>query len=143
MRFHRPPLTPLGSAIIAGFPEAGTILGEQRWFCRDDDEWNAFAERLKLMQCPHCRVVGAFIRHGFLYGFDETSPRRETLRARRIFCSNRHRRPGCGRTFSVWLADKIRRLSLTTRGLLRFLSRVVAAGIASAIRSADRRLSER
>jgi hypothetical protein len=123
-------------------------VGEQRWFCRDDDEWAAFAERLKLMPCPHCQAVGALVRHGFLYGFDETSPHRKTLRARRVFCSNRHRRPGCGRTFSVWLADKIRRLSLTTRGLLRFLRRVVADGIASAIRAssiraADRHLSQR
>lgn len=116
-------------------------MGEQRWFCRDD-EWNAFVLRLKLMPCPHCRVVGALIRHGFLHGFDETSPHRKTPRARRVFCSNRHRRPGCGRTFSVWLADKIRRLSLTTRGLLRFLTRVVADGIASAIRASSIRAAD-
>lgn len=118
-------------------------MGEQRWFCRDDDEWNAFVLRLKLMPCPHCQTVGALIRHGFLYGFDETSPQRKTLRARRVFCSNRRQRPGCGRTFSVWLADKIRRLRLTTRGLLQFLQRVVADGIAAAIRTADLPLCER
>ena len=72
------------------------------------------AERLKQTPCPHCKVVGTLIRHGFLYGFDDSNPQRKTVRARRIFCSNRHARPGCGRTFSVWLADKIRRLSLTT-----------------------------
>jgi len=118
-------------------------VGEVRWFCRDDGEWSAFAERLKLTPCPHCKAVGDLILHGYLYGFDETSPQRKTLRARRIFCSNRHRRGGCGRTFSVWLADKIRRLSLTTRGLLRFLRRVVADGIAAAIRAAECRLSDR
>ena len=34
-------------------------------------------------------------------------PQEKTVRARRIFCSNRNnRRKGCGRTFSVWVADK-------------------------------------
>ena len=89
-------------------------MGEQRWFYRSDEEWTAIAERLKQTPCPHCKVVGTLIRHGCLYGFDESSPQRKTVRARRIFCSNRNARPGCGRTFSVWLADKIRRLSLTT-----------------------------
>src|SRR6516165_9563964 len=112
-------------------------------FYRDAAEWLAVAERLKQTPCPHCRVVGALIRHGFLYGFDETNPRRRTLRARRIFCSNRNARRGCGRTFSVWAADKIRRLGLTTAGLWRFLQRVVADGILAALRVVDCHLSDR
>ena len=78
-----------------------------------------------------------------MYGFDDSSPQRKTLRARRIFCSNRHARRGCGRTFSVWLADKIRRLSLTTGALWRFLQRAVAGSIVAAIRAADCHLSDR
>jgi hypothetical protein len=116
---------------------------EERWFCRSADEWNALVERLKQTPCPHCKVVGTLIRHGFLYGFDDSSPRRKTLRARRLFCSNRRARPGCGRTFSVWCADKIRRLSLTAGCLWRFLQRVVAAGIHAASRAIDCHLSER
>ena len=119
-------------------------MGEQRWFIRNDDDWTAVVERLKQTPCPHCKVVGMLVRHGFLRGFDEGSPRRQTVRARRVFCSNRHRRRGCGRTFSVWLADKVRRLSLTTRALGRFLKSAVAAGIAAAIRAvADCRRSDR
>jgi hypothetical protein len=118
-------------------------VGEERWFCHSDDEWRAIAERLKQTPCPHCKAVGALIRHGFLRGFDESSSQRKTVRARRIFCSNRHARPGCGRTFSVWLADKVRRLSVTTNALWRFLQAAVA-GIAAAIRGvADCRRSER
>ena len=83
------------------------------------------------------------IRHGFLYGFDEGSPQREAVRARRIFCSNRQARPGCGRTFSVWCADKIRRLSLTAGALWRFLQCAVADGILVAIRGLDCQLSDR
>lgn len=118
-------------------------MSEPRWFYRTDEEWNAIAERLKLTPCPHCKTVGALIRHGSLYGFDDTNPRRKTRRARRIFCSNRQARPGCGRTFSVWAADKIRRLGLTTGGLWRFLLRAVADGIRAALRGFDCHLSDR
>jgi hypothetical protein len=118
-------------------------VGEQRWFYRNFEEWQAIAEHLKLTPCPHCRVVGALIRHGFLYGFDDCNPHRKTLRARRILCSNRHARPGCGRTFSVWAADKIRRLGLTTGRLWRFLQHAVADGIRAASRAGDCHLSDR
>jgi hypothetical protein len=112
-------------------------------FCHGHEEWAAFAEQIKQTQCPHCKTVGTLIRHGCLYGYDESSPRRKTVRARRIFCSNRNARPGCGRTFSIWMADKIRRLSLTTRGLWRFLQRAVAGSVAAAILAADSHLSAR
>jgi hypothetical protein len=114
-------------------------VGEQRRFYRNAEEWIAIAERLKQTPCPHCKVVGTLIRHGCLYGFDERNPQRKTVRARRILCSNRNARRGCGRTFSVWRADKIRRLSLTTGCLWRFLKRAAAA----AIRAADCQLSDR
>jgi hypothetical protein len=112
-------------------------------FFHSADEWNAIAERLKLTPCPHCKVVGTLIRHGFLYGFDESNHRRKSVRARRIFCSNRKARPGCGRTFSVWCADKIRRLSLTTACLWRYLTRAVAGSIAAAIRALNCHRSDR
>ncbi len=99
-------------------------------------------ERLKRTPCPHCRTVGTLIRHGVLTGFDDGSPRR-TVRARRVFCSNRHRRCGCGRTVSVWFAEKIRRLSLTARTVWGFLQRAVAGSIASAIRETDCPRSDR
>lgn len=62
---------------------------------------------------------------------------------RGIFCSNRHRRCGCGRTISVWLADKIRRLSLVARTVWVFLKRAVASTIAAAIRATESPRSER
>jgi hypothetical protein len=118
------------------------IVSAKHWFYRTAEQWMAIAERLKQTPCPHCQVVGALIRHGLLYGFDETS-KQKTLRARRIFCSNRNQRRGCGRTFSVWLADKIRRLGLTTNGLWRFLQRAVADGIRAASHGSDGPRSER
>jgi hypothetical protein len=118
-------------------------MGEPRWFYRNDEEWSAIAQQLKQTPCPHCRVVGMLIRHGYLRGYDETSPRRKTVRARRIFCSNRNARRGCGRTFGVWLAHQIRRLSLTTRCLWQFLQRAVAGRISAAIRASHCHLSDR
>ena len=118
-------------------------MGEERRFFRDEREWLARGEQLKQMPCPHCKVVGALNQHGCLYGFDETSPKRKTIRARRVFCSNRQARPGCGRTFSVWCADKIRRLSLTAGALWRFLQCAVAHGILTASRALDCRRSDR
>ena len=118
-------------------------MGEERWFFRGADDWAAIAERLKQAACPHCKVFGTLIRHGFLYGFDESSPQQKTVRARRVFCSNRQARRGCGRTFSVWAAEKIRRLSLTTGALWRFLQAAVAASILAASRAVDCRLSDR
>lgn len=120
----------------------GPVVHDERWFCRDEDEWTAIVERLKLTPCPHCRAVGTLIRHGVLSVFDDSSPRR-TVRARRVFCSNRHRRPGCGHTFSIWFADKIRRLSLTARTVWTFLQRAVARTMANAIHDTDCPRSDR
>jgi hypothetical protein len=118
-------------------------VGQKLWFFRNAQEWRALSERLKHLPCPHCNQVGNLNRHGCLYGFDEKNPRRKTLRARRVFCSNRQRRRGCGHTFSVWCADKIRRLSLTSACLWRFLQLAAAGCLRAACRAADCQLSDR
>ena len=50
----------------------------------------------------------------------------QVLRGQRVFCSDRGQRGGCGRTFSIWLADKLPRHTFTApslwqrlRGLLK------------------------
>ena len=118
-------------------------MDDPRWFCRDDAEWVAIGERLKQTPCPHCKAVGTLNRHGGLFGFDDSSPQQKTLRARRVFCSNRRRRPGCGRTVSIWIAGKIRRSSLTTSTLWAFLRRAVAGSLAAAVRATPGRRSGR
>ncbi len=107
-------------------------MGERLCVYRDDREWTAIAQRLKHMPCPHCKVVGALIRHGCFSGSDERNPRRKILRARRVFCSNRQARPGCGRTFSVWLANNLRRLSVSADTLWQFLQVAVTASVLAA-----------
>ena len=84
--------------------------------------------KLKTRPCPHCKQVGSLIRHGFSRGYDQKHPRQKTVRARRVFCNNRLRATGCGRTFSVWTADKIKRLFLTADNLWAFLKQAVLTG---------------
>jgi AraC-like DNA-binding protein len=118
-------------------------VAEGQWFYRSDEEWKALVERLKLTACPHCKAFGTLNRHGFLYGYDDSCPPRKVVRARRLFCSNRNARRGCGRTVSVWPADKIRRLSVSTGTLYRFLQRAAGDGISEAIRVLRCHLSDR
>lgn len=82
-------------------------------FVRDDKELLAFRQRLKLYHCPHCGHVGALVQHGFLRGYSDQSNERVT-RGRRFFCSNRHRRTGCGRTFSVLFSAFLRGFLVST-----------------------------
>jgi len=90
--------------------------------CASQTEREDFFGNLKLTACPHCQSVGNLIRHGFLRGYDPKHQLQKTVRAARVFCSNRKRAKGCGRTFSVWMADKIRRLFLGADDLWTFLS---------------------
>ncbi len=69
--------------------------------------------------------------------------RGKAVRARRVFCNNRNRATGCGRTFSVWTADKIKRLFLDADSLWEFLRQVVlTANRRQAFQSLESRLSD-
>lgn len=118
-------------------------MGEVRWFYCGDEDWRATAERLKQMPCPHCKVVGTLIRHGYLRGYDDCNRKQKTVRARRIFCSNRNARHGCGRTSSIWVANKIRRLSLAAATLWRFLQLAIVGSVLAAARIIDCHLTDR
>lgn len=102
-------------------------------FYTDHNQWTSIGKQLKLMPCPHCQRVGTLNQHGTLYGYDAAA-KKKTVRAQRLLCSNRHRRPGCGRTWSVWLADKFRRVSISADLLWKFLNGVVHTGIREALR---------
>jgi hypothetical protein len=96
--------------------------------CRSQVDRERLLLNLKLTPCPHCKNVGALNRHGFLKAFQDQDTRGKSVRAHRVFCSNRGRNQGCGRTFSVWLADKIKRLFLSATQLWQFLRNTAAAG---------------
>lgn len=74
----------------------------------------------KIWRCPHCGRQGTFNAHGSLLGLAEHGPGKDALRGRRFLCSNRRRRPGCGRTWSVRLGNLLHRFSVRTAQLWRF-----------------------
>ena len=53
-------------------------MADPHWFYRNDDDWNAIVQRLKLTACPHCRAVGTLVRHGYLRGYDGDSQQRKS-----------------------------------------------------------------
>lgn len=56
------------------------------------------------MPCPHCQKTGTLNRHSLLLGNDPATAQDQCRRGQRVFCSDRGKRPGCGRTFSIVLA---------------------------------------
>jgi hypothetical protein len=94
-------------------------------FVRDEPALASVLLGLKLAQCPHCRRTGALIGHGLLRGYAEQTSE-VVVRGRRVFCSNRGRQPGCGRTFSVLLTTVLSGFVVRTLTLFRFASAVLS-----------------
>lgn len=74
---------------------------------------------LKSAPCPKCRAVSNLICHGYLRGYGECGIAK-VIRGWRIYCSNRYRRRGCGRTYSILLAQFLYRRTLTSARLWSF-----------------------
>ena len=96
-------------------------------FVRDREELAKELLVAKQRKCPHCGRPGTVNGHGFLRGYSEDGVA-DTLRGRRFFCSNRGRRPGCGRTFSVLLQQCLAGFLVRTATLACFLLAAVAGG---------------
>lgn len=96
----------------------------QARFVRDEGELCEQRFAAKLRGCPHCRRLGTVNAHGFLRGYSETG-RFGIVRGRRFYCSNRGRRPGCGRTFSVLLRAFVAGFVVTAVTLSAFVLAVL------------------
>jgi hypothetical protein len=94
-------------------------------FVRDEAALADVLLGLKLARCPHCRRTGALVGHGLLRGYGERHSE-QLVRGRRVLCSNRHRRAGCGRTFSVLLSTVLSGFVMRTLTLFRFASAVLS-----------------
>ena len=77
-------------------------------FVERPEELNALLDHLPLLPCPHCGRAGNLVGHGFLRGYDERSSEKVT-RGRRILCSCRGRKRGCGKTVSTLLTCFVER----------------------------------
>ena len=72
-----------------------------------------------VLQCVHCSRNDQFVSHGFVY-----KQRSQTLRqkvGKRIICSNRYGRSGCGRTYQLYIAEALPCLQYGTAHLFVFL----------------------
>lgn len=96
--------------------------------CSSQNEIESLLESLKTVPCPHCKRTGNLFKHGFLMGYDEQHQLAKTVRARRVYCSNRMHATGCGRTFSLWIADRIKHTYLSAKNLWQFLNEAVDSG---------------
>lgn len=88
------------------------------------DDFKSFSLKLPQEPCPHCRQQGYLIRNGTLKGYGKDAIER-IIRGWRIYCSNRNRRKGCGRTFPVMLSDFLPRRQVTATILNLFLSNLL------------------
>jgi hypothetical protein len=92
-------------------------------YCINESRLNQYRLALKLVFCPHCHQIGFLIGHGFLVGYAERGEEL-VIRGRRFFCSNRFRRQGCGRTFSVLISDVLLGFVVRASTLFAFLNGV-------------------
>lgn len=98
----------------------------QIWeFYSTESEFKRYHRNIKLLLCPHCRRVGFLILHGYLKGYSQEEINADLVqRGHRIFCSNRKKRKGCGRTFSLLLAGCIRNFVIFAKFLSVFLENI-------------------
>lgn len=110
------------------YPFEASVVCSQ--ICASKSDVDDLLTKLKITPCPHCKRTGFLSRHGSLvgYGLNQMGNAVRGARAVRIYCSNRYRSNGCGRTFSVWTADKIKLLFLSADSLWQFLSQAVSSG---------------
>lgn len=65
-------------------------------------------------------------RHSVLRGNDPAQAGGQSVRGQRVFCSNRGQRGGCGKTFSLVLAEVLPRHTLTAARVWPWLVEVLA-----------------
>ena len=87
-------------------------------------EYDELKHRLKHTPCPHCRAVGGLICHGYLRGYGDSIVG-TIQRGWRVFCSNRGRKAGCGRTYSILLAHHLYRRLVNAQQLAVFLAGIL------------------
>jgi hypothetical protein len=84
---------------------------------------------LKQLCCPECGAAETLNCHSKLFGNDPDSNEGDPIqRGQRVWCCNRGQRGGCGRSFSIFLAEVLPRHTVTGPWLWRLLQRLLAGG---------------
>ena len=76
------------------------------------------------LQCDQCQASDQFVSHGFVYKYLHLGVK-ETV-GKRILCSDRHGKSGCGKTFRLYLAKIIPAFTYTAAHLSIFLTYLIA-----------------
>ena len=74
--------------------------------------------------CASCKTCGQFVSHGFCYKQKKFAA--TTTVGKRILCSKRSGRTGCGRTIQLYLASTAPKLHHDTTQLLAFIHALLA-----------------
>jgi len=69
--------------------------------------------------CQHCSKKDQLVSHGFVYKKQHQGKTRTV--GKRLFCSNRSGRSGCGRTVRLYLVTELSRLQYTASHLTTFV----------------------
>lgn len=87
------------------------------------------------LRCHQCRAGGQLVSHGFVY-----KQRSQTITepvGKRVLCSNRYGRTGCGHTFQLYIASEVPSLQYGATQLAVFIAALLANfSVTSAYRSA-------
>jgi hypothetical protein len=76
------------------------------------------------VECSHCLKSDQFVSHGIIYKQHSISYSEKV--GKRIFCSNRYGRNGCGKTFQLYIASKIPHLRYGAAELFVFIASLLA-----------------
>jgi len=76
------------------------------------------------LECTHCSKHDQFVSHGIIYKHRSCDLSEKV--GKRIFCSNRYGRTGCGRTFQIYVANEIPSFRYGAAHLLIFIAALIA-----------------
>ena len=115
-------------------------------FYPDIESLDAFTRSLdglgETIRCAHCLRCNQMISHGFIYR-QHTSIEKEAV-GKRVFCSNRYGRSGCGRTHQLYVAHRFPFLRYGAAVLLIFLgSLLMGRSLADAYEAATGQVEPR
>jgi hypothetical protein len=80
--------------------------------------------QLKLEQCKHCQQTQQLVSHGFIRKKRNCGDPQAV--GKRVFCSNRHHRTGCGRTMQLYLDSTLRYLHHAGSAVVAFVLSLLA-----------------
>lgn len=96
-------------------------------FVAEREDLDAVLGEAKQWRCPHCFRAETLVGHGYLQGYSAMDGE-WVVRGRRLFCSNRTRRRGCGRTTPVYMKQVLPRFIVTASQLFWLAHRVALEG---------------